>query len=83
MLPPPAYSVPDQNAPGVNRTVYLTDEQYASFLRQGGQLAAREVARYAARRAVNLDHPTERDIRAIREIVSQCRQTARAHLSPR
>ena len=55
----------------------MTDEQYATFLRESGQFAAREVARYAARRGVNPDRPTERDIREIRLILEKSRHAAR------
>jgi len=83
VLPLPTYSVPDRNAPGGSRTAYMTDEQYAAFLRESGQFAAREVARYVARPNVTPHHPSERDIRAIRKILAQCRQSARPRLQVR
>ena len=83
VLPPPTYSVPDRNAPGTTRTEYMSDDQYAAFLRESGQLAAREVARYAARPGVNPDRPTERDIKAIRAILEECRHATKVRLAQR
>ena len=59
----------------------MTDEQYTEFLRESGRMAASQVERMASRGSLNVQHPTERDLRALRLILANSRRITRSRLA--
>jgi len=75
IFPSPTYQTVDK------KPAYMTDAQYATFLRASGERAAAEVARYAATPGVDVNHPTEQDMKRIGSILSASRTVSREQIA--
>jgi hypothetical protein len=61
---------------------YMTDEQFAQFSRDAGRMAASRVLGAYNRGKLNIDNPTRRDVKILKDIVSSSRKAVRNRIKP-
>jgi hypothetical protein len=62
------------------KTHYMTDAEYDRFLHEAGELSTQRVDDYVLRRKVNLDDPTESNMKVMREKINDSRAAVRRQI---